>query len=134
MLKSLLLCSTMILLSACQYLQPSADKLQPQAQQSTSGSTASAKTLPTEDVSYRYQCDNQLEIKVTVLNALAIKQHSKNPSIQLTLNNIKQHLQPVISDSGKRYANIQWNWWEKKQSAVLTNSLGEVIASGCVRE
>ena len=78
-------------------------------------------------------CENDIEIKVTVLNALAIKQHSKNPSIQLTLNKTKQHLQPIVSDSGKRYANIQWNWWEKAQSAVLSNSVGEVIVDGCIK-
>ncbi|MDH3001015.1 hypothetical protein A1D23_11185 [Chelonobacter oris] len=131
MIKALLLGGAIALLSACQNIDHSPASLQP-TRQNTSGSAISTQTLPSEDATRYYHCDNDVEIKVIVLNSLAIKQHSKNPSIQLTLNNIKQHLQPVVSDSGKRYANIQWNWWEKNQSAVLSNSLGEVIVSGCV--
>ncbi len=130
MLKQFLFGGTLLatlLLAACHH---SVDNFTPQ---STSGSSVSSKILPSKDITYLYLCENDIEIKVTVLNALAIKQHSKNPSIQLTLNKTKQHLQPIVSDSGKRYANIQWNWWEKAQSAVLSNSVGEVIVDGCIK-
>lgn len=133
MLKPLLFSTILLSLSACQYMNSTSQTLHP-VQQSTSASSASHETLPSKNVTQIYHCANETEIKVIVLNALAIQQHSKNPSIQLTLNGVSQHLQPVVSDSGKRYANIQWNWWEKSESAVLSNSLGEVIVSGCVKE
>ncbi|MGV6988268.1 MliC family protein [Testudinibacter sp. P80/BLE/0925] len=133
MLKPLLFSTTLLFLSACQYMNAAPQTLQP-IQQSTSASSVSNKTLPSQNVTYIYHCANETEIKVVVLNALAIQQHSKNPSIQLTFKGVSQHLQPIVSDSGKRYANIQWNWWEKSESAVLSNSLGEVIVKGCVRE
>ncbi|TNH07359.1 hypothetical protein FHQ27_10390 [Testudinibacter sp. TR-2022] len=129
MMKKGLFSCIIILLSGCHAPIDTYNNLT--SQQSTSGSTALNKTLPERNTTHLYHCDDNIQIKVTALNASAIKQHSKNPSIQLTLNGISQHLQPVVSDSGKRYANIQWNWWERAESAVLSNSLGEVIASGC---
>ncbi|MGR3807224.1 Predicted periplasmic protein [Pasteurella testudinis DSM 23072] len=134
MIKTILFGAGIIFLTACHTSASTINSLTAPQQQSTSGSTASNKTLPSSNQAYLYHCENDTQIKVIVLNALAIKQHSKNPSIQLTLNGVSQHLQPVVSDSGKRYANIQWNWWEKAESAVLSNSLGEVIVSGCVKE
>ena len=78
-----------------------------------------------------YLCQGGKEVKVVRV----VRKNKKAKTVQIinvTFNDITQRLSPVVSESGKKYSNIRWHWYEKDRFSMLTNSQGQVLAEQCV--
>ena len=77
-----------------------------------------------------YHCKNDIVVRVTQVRGSKAK--NKNPSINVTFNNITQKLQPAISETGKNYSNIRWLWQQRNDYSTLRTSVGAILAEQCV--
>lgn len=81
----------------------------------------------------RYLCKDCKEVRV-VRAVQKNKKAKKRTVINLTFNDITQRLTPSVSETGKKYSNIRWHWYEKSDTGMLTNSIGHTLAEGCVKQ
>lgn len=80
-----------------------------------------------------YLCKDNKEVKV-VRTSKKNKQAKKVRVVNVTLGDITQRLTQVVSESGKKYSNIRWHWYEKSDVGTLTNSMGQILAEQCVKQ
>lgn len=83
----------------------------------------------------RYSCKDEKVVRV-----VRVTQSSKNTKkvktdeIQLTFEDVSQKLNATLSQTGKSYTNIHWHWFDKGDSKILLDSVGRILAEGCVKE
>ncbi len=126
-MKKLLLLLAAVLTTACSggaVLSTANNSLKPSSNGLTDKSTQTGSAVV-------YLCKDNKEVKV-VRTIKKNKQAKKIRVINVTFGDITQRLTPVVSESGKKYSNIRWHWYEKSDSGTLTNSLGQVLAEQCV--
>lgn len=80
-----------------------------------------------------YRCEEGKEIRV-VRTVKKSKTAKTTKSIQLTFNNVTEKLISTVSEKGKKYTNIHWQWLEQGEDARLTTSVGAVLAEKCIRQ
>ncbi|TDQ59592.1 membrane-bound lysozyme inhibitor of c-type lysozyme MliC [Mesocricetibacter intestinalis] len=79
-----------------------------------------------------YRCKDDKQVRVVSILPAAKGKKGKIKAINLSFNNVTEKLVLTITESGKKYTNIHWHWYERTNSNMLTNSIGEVLAEQCV--
>lgn len=80
-----------------------------------------------------YRCKDNKEIKI--LRSLKKSKTSKNTkTLEVTFNKVTETLISTVTEKGKKYTNIRWQWLESGENSQLTTSLGVVLAEQCIRQ
>lgn len=80
-----------------------------------------------------YRCKDNKEIKI--LRSLKKSKTAKNTkTLEVTFNKVTETLISTVTEKGKKYTNIRWQWLESGENSQLTTSLGVVLAEQCIRQ
>lgn len=113
-----------LLLTACQQYAP------PVTHHPSSRKTLERLMLQNDVL--EYHCQNNKTIKVVKETKNGKKINTDQLSIRLTFENNTEHLIPTISETGKRYSNIKWQWSIRQKEATLIETTGKTLAEHCV--
>lgn len=131
-MKTLLLLSTMLLMTAC---SNSVSVLPLPSTAKPAVKTAVMDKTTQKGTATLYRCKDDKEVRVVrnINTGNKSKKRQKSGSvINLTFNNVTQKLTSTVSESGNSYTNIHWHWFERDDANMLTTSVGKVLAEQCI--
>ncbi|XHN80982.1 hypothetical protein O1Q80_00604 [Lonepinella sp. MS14435] len=82
-----------------------------------------------------YKCKNDKQVRVVrIIKSSKNTKKVKTDEINLTFEGVTEKLNATPYQTGKFYTNIHWQWLEKADSSSLYNSIGNVLAEGCIEQ
>lgn len=90
-------------------------------------------TMSQRDNVMYYRCKDNKEIKI--LHSVKKSKTAKNTkTIQVTFDKVTETLISTVTEKGKKYTNIRWQWLDLAEKSQLTTSLGLVLAEQCIKQ
>lgn len=86
-----------------------------------------------QGTSLQYRCKDGKEIKVVQVMRKGTK-NKKLEMLNLTYENITEKLRSTVSETGKKYTNIHWQWEIQQDIAKLSTIVGVTLAEDCIKQ